>query len=312
MGTYRVLITDNVDSFVIDELRKAGLDVDYKPGISRDELLRVISNYNILVVRSRTKVTKEVIDQAVSLKLIARIGVGLDNIDINYAKNKNIEVINTPEGPTESVAELTIGLMICAARYITLFDKLVKSGEWPKGKYVGFELMGKTLGVIGFGRIGTRVSEIARSLGMHVLAYDIIDITEKARRIGVEPMKDMYELLSKSDIVSLHVPLTKETYHMISYREFEVMKKGVIIVNTSRGEVIDTKALLDALKSGKVAAAALDVLEHEPPKEPWEIELVNHSRVIITPHVGSETIEARRRNAELLVTKILNHLGLSK
>lgn len=194
--------------------------------------------------------------------------------------------------------------MIAAARMIPMFDKLVKNGEWPKGKYVGIELCGKVLGIIGLGRIGSKVAEIARVIGMKVIAYDVADVREKAQRLGVELTSTLYDLLKRSDVISLHVPLTKDTYHMISYREFEVMKDGVIFINTSRGEIVDTKALLDALNKGKVAVAALDVLEHEPPKEPWEIELAKHPRVIITPHIGSETWEARKRIAKMLADKL--------
>ncbi len=307
----RILITDTVDEDLISELTSRGFNVDYRPGISRDELLNIVKNYEVLVVRSRTKVDRKVIDEGKNLKVIARAGVGLDNIDVEYARSRGIEVINTPEGPTESVAELTIGLMIAAARYITLFDRLVKDGQWPKGKYVGFELQGKTLGIIGLGRIGTRVAEIAKVIGMHIIAYDIADVREKAERLKIELASSLEELLPKCDIISLHVPLTKSTYHMISKREFDMMKDGVIFINTSRGEIVDTKALLEALKSGKISVAALDVLENEPPKEEWEIELVKHPRVIITPHIGSETYEARRRIARLLADKLCSILQKS-
>ncbi len=306
----RILITDTVDGDLISELVSRGFQVDYRPGISRDELIRIIPNYDVLIVRSRTKVDKNVIDTGKNLKIIARAGVGLDNIDVEYAKSKGIKVINTPEGPTESVAELTIGLMIAAARYITLFDKLVKEGQWPKGKYVGFELQGKTLGIIGLGRIGTRVAEIAKVIGMNIIAYDIADVREKAEKLKIELAKSLDELLPRCDIVTIHVPLTKSTYHMISKREFDLMKNGVIFINTSRGEIVDTKALLEALKSGKVSVAALDVLENEPPREEWEIELIRHPRVIITPHIGSETYEARRRIAKLLADKICSTLKM--
>ncbi len=300
----RILITDTVDEDLISELTARGFHVDYRPGISRDELLQIVGQYDVLIVRSRTKVTREVIDAGKNLKVIARAGVGLDNIDVNYARSKGIEVVNTPEGPTESVAELTIGFMIAAARYITLYDRLVKEGQWPKGKYVGFELQGKTLGIIGLGRIGSRVAEIAKVIGMRVIAYDIADVRDRAQKLGVELASSLDELLPKCDIVSLHVPLTPQTYHMIGRREFSLMKDGVIFINTSRGEIVDTKALLEALNSGKVSVAALDVLENEPPKEEWELELVRHPRVIITPHIGSETYEARKRIAQLLADKL--------
>ncbi len=192
--------------------------------------------------------------------------------------------------------------MIAAARRIVELCSRAKSGSWHKA--MGVELYGKTLGIIGLGRIGSKVAEIARVLEMNVLAYDIADVTERAKKIGVQLVSSLDELLRLSDIVSLHVPLTKETYHMIDYRELELMKNGVIIVNTSRGAVINTRALLDALNRGKVAAAALDVLEHEPPKEPWELELIRHPRVIVTPHIGSQTKEAQERIAYEILKKI--------
>ncbi|WP_054841797.1 D-2-hydroxyacid dehydrogenase [Vulcanisaeta distributa] len=304
----KALITDPVDEYIINELsRHGGVIVDYKPGINRDELLRIVSDYEILVVRSRTKVTREVIDAASKLKVIARAGVGLDNIDVNYARLKGIEVINAPEGSTQSVAELTIGLMIAAARLVALQDRLVKGGDWPKGKFMGTELFGKVLGIIGFGRIGQRVAELARAIGMKVQAYDIVDVRDRAVKLGVD-FVDFETIIRSSDFITIHVSLTPSAKHLIGEKEFQMMRDGVIIVNTSRGEVIDTKALLKALNDGKVAAAALDVLENEPPREPWELELIRHPRVIITPHIGAETREAQRRIAEILVSKVVNYI----
>lgn len=262
----KALITDPVDEYIINELSKHGVIVDYRPGINRDDLLKIVGDYEILVVRSRTKVTREIIDAASRLRVIARAGVGLDNIDVDYARSRGgVEVINAPEGSTQSVAELTIGLMVAAARLVALQDRLVKGGEWPKGKYVGTELFGKVLGIIGFGRIGQRVAELARAIGMKVQAYDIIDMRNKALKLGVD-FVDFETLIRGSDFITIHVSLTPNAKHMIGEREFQMMKDGVIIINTSRGgEVIDARALLRALNDGKVAAAALDVLEHERP-----------------------------------------------
>ncbi|PVU72728.1 3-phosphoglycerate dehydrogenase [Vulcanisaeta sp. SCGC AB-777_J10] len=300
----RVLVTDQVDEYIVRTLKDRGVEVDYRPGIGRDELLKVVPDYEVLIVRGRTKVTRDVIDAGKRLRVIARAGVGLDNIDVEYARARGIDVINAPEGSTQSVAELVIGFMVVAARLIALQDRLVKGGEWPKGKYVGTELFGKTLGVIGFGRIGQRVAELAKAIGMEVVAYDIVDISNRARVIGVKPV-GFEDLLRVSDVISIHVSLTPSARHMIGEREFGLMKRGVIIINTSRGEVIDGRALLKALNDGVVAAAALDVLEHEPPVEDWERELVNHPRVVVTPHIGAETKEAQRRIAEILVDKLL-------
>ncbi len=302
---FKVLVADHVDEILISELSLHKLQVDYRPGISYEELLKVIPDYHVIIVRGRTKVTREVIDRGKNLKIIARAGVGLDNIDVEYAMSKGIKVINTAEAPTQSVAELTIGLMIAAARMITLHNEHVKRGVWSKGMFHGIELYGKNIGIVGLGRIGSRVAEIARAIGMNVLAYDVVDVSERARRIGVKLVGDLYELLGQSDVISLHVPLTKETYHMIGRKEFDAMKDGVIFVNTSRGEVVDTRELLNALNRNKVLAAALDVLEHEPPREPWELELLRHPRVIVTPHIGGSTYEAQRRIARLLVEKLI-------
>ncbi len=303
----RVLITDSVDEYIVNELKSRGIDIDYRPGISREDLLKVIPGYEALIVRGRTKVTRDVIDAAGKLRVIARAGVGLDNIDVEYAKARGIKVINAPEGSTQSVAELTIGLMIAAARLVSLQDRLIKGGEWPKGKYMGIELLGKTLGVIGFGRIGQRVAELAGAIGMRVIAYDVVDIRDRASKLSVDVV-GFEELLGSSDFITIHVSLTPSARHLIGEKEFQAMKDGVIIINASRGEVIDTRALLKALNDGKVAAAALDVLENEPPREPWEIELVRHPRVIVTPHIGAETREAQRRIAEILVDKLVNYL----
>ena len=299
---FSVLVADPVDPILVDGLRKLGLNVLYKPSISREELLDSIGNYEVLVVRSRTRVDREVLSKAGKLKIIARAGVGLDNIDVDEAKRRGVHVICAPEAPAQSVAELTIGLMIAAARRVVEACERVKRGEWAK--VTGIELYGKTLGIVGLGRIGYKVAEIARAMGMKIVAYDVADVRQKAERVNAKIASTLEEILAASDVISLHVPLTKQTYHMISYREFEIAKQGVILVNTSRGAVVDTKALLDALKRGKVSAAALDVLENEPPREPWELELVRHPRVIVTPHVGSQTREAQRRIAVEVLERI--------
>ncbi len=291
-------------------LEARGLHIDYKPGLGRDELLKIIGDYDVLVVRSRTKVRRDVIDRGEKLKVIARAGVGLDNIDVEYAVKKGIRVVNAPGAAAQSVAELTIGLLISAARFVKAHIVSLERGEWSKGRWTGVELAGKTLGVIGLGRIGYRVARLARGLGMNVLAYDVVDASDRAREVGARFTRDLDVVLREADAISLHVPLTPETYHMINREALEKMRDGVIIVNTSRGPVIDTRALLEYLERGKVFAAALDVLEHEPPREEWEWRLVRHPRVIVTPHIGAETKEAKRRVAEETAYAILEALGL--
>ncbi len=305
----KVLVTDPVDRLLIDILESRGLRVDYKPGIGREELLKLIPEYEVLVVRSRTRVDRKVIERGERLRVIARAGVGLDNIDVEYAVKRGVTVVNAPGAAAQSVAELTIGLLIAAARLVKAHVVALERGEWSKGKWRGVELAGKTLGVIGFGRIGFRVARMARGIGMRVLAYDVVDASERAASIGAEFTRDLDVVLREADAITLHVPLTRDTYHLIDRDAFEKMKDGVIIVNTARGPVVDTRALLEYLEKGKVFAAALDVLEHEPPREEWEWRLVHHPRVIVTPHIGAETAEAKRRVAEETAYAILEALG---
>ncbi|NOZ88888.1 MAG: 3-phosphoglycerate dehydrogenase [Crenarchaeota archaeon] len=303
----RVLVTDHVADLLLERLRGAGLEVDYRPGISRGELLRIVHGYDALVVRSRTRVDREVIERAERLKVIARAGVGLDNIDVEAARERGIRVVNAPAAATQSVAELTIGLLIAAARRLAESLELARGGVWKK--VMGFELYGKTLAVIGFGRIGRRVAEIARAIGMKIVAYDVVDLSSHAEKIGAEFTRDLHEALRRADAVTLHVPLTPETWHLIGRREFEAMKRGVILVNTSRGPVVDSEALLWALEEGIVAAAALDVLEHEPPATEAEKRLVSHPRVFVTTHIGASTREAQQRVAEETARKLIEALA---
>ncbi len=303
----RVLVTDPVDDLILGALRTAGVEVDYRPGLSRGELLNVIYDYDAIVVRSRTKVDREVIDKARRLKVIARAGVGLDNVDLKAAAEKGIRVVNAPAAATQSVAELTIGLLIAAARRLTESIDLARRGVWKK--VMGTELYGKTLAVVGFGRIGRRVAEIAKAIGMDIVAYDVVDIGDYAEKLGARQAEDLYEALRVADAVTLHVPLTPQTRHLLSWEEFKVMKQGVILVNTSRGAVVDSEALLWALEQGIVGAAALDVLEHEPPQTEAERKLAAHPRVILTTHIGASTREAQRRVAEETARKLLDALA---
>ncbi|MEM4036108.1 MAG: D-2-hydroxyacid dehydrogenase [Fervidicoccaceae archaeon] len=298
----RALVADPVDEDLINGLESLGFSVTYSPNITRDELLRAIEHYDLLIVRSRTKVDAEVLKRGARLKVVARAGVGLDNVDVETATRLGITVLCAPEAPAQSVAELTIGLMIAAARRLTEAIELARSGSWKKVQ--GFELQGKLVGIIGFGRIGSKVARILRAFEARVLVYDVADVSQKALALGAEVARSLHDLLRRSDIVSLHVPLTPETYHMIGPREFELFKDGAILVNTSRGAVIDTRALLDALNSGKIGAAALDVLENEPPREPHELELLRHPRVLVTPHIGSQTVEAQKRIAAEILSRL--------
>jgi len=280
---------------LIRRLREAGIEVDYKPGIERGDLLRLVENYDILVVRSRTRVDREVIDRGVRLRIIARAGVGLDNIDVDYAVRRGIAIVSAPSAPAQSVAELTIGLIIAVARHIPQHVAEVKAGRWSKGMFHGMELEGKTLGVVGLGRIGYRVARLAKGIGMNVVAFDIADISDKAAVLGIDVVQSVEELVARSDVVSLHVPLMPETYRMMNEDRLRLLRDGAILVNTARGELIDVEALLKHID--RLWGVALDVLPEEPPKSEPIIKLVQHPKVIVTPHIGSETVEAQRRVA---------------
>jgi len=295
------LIADAVDPLIVERLKKMGIRADVRPGIAREELLKMVGDYDILIFRGRLKIDKEVIDAGRSLKILARYGVGLDNVDVEYAVKKGISVVNAPNAPARSVAELTIGLVFAVARRIPLLSSKVKTGEWPKGKYVGIELFGKTLGVVGFGRIGKAVAQAARGLGMDILAYDVIDVKDEVEKIGGRQVS-LEELLKRSDVISLHVPLTPATYRLLNDEKLALVKDGAIIVNTSRGEVIDHEALLKHLD--RLWGVGLDVLPEEPPRSETLRQLISHEKVVITPHVGSETFEAMRRLAEELADNI--------
>lgn len=298
----RVLVADQTSEKLLERLRGGGLEVDYRPGIPRDELLKVVEGYEVLVVRSRTKVNREVIDRGTRLKVVARYGVGLDNIEVDYAIKRGIAVINAPNAPTRSAAELTIGLMIALARRIPVLDREVKAGGWPKGKYVGRELYGKRLGVVGFGRIGRAVAQYAAALGMEVVASDVIDVSAEAAKIGARQVP-LERLLAESDVVTLHVPLTPGTYRLMDDARLSLLRDGAMLINTSRGEVVDVDAL--ARHIDRLWGVALDVLPEEPPRSERLLKLLSNEKVIATPHVGSETYEAYDRLAEELALNIL-------
>lgn len=283
----KVLITDPIDKEGVEILKGAGLSVDERPGLPPDELLKVIPEYDALVVRSATKVTREVIEQGKNLKVIGRAGVGLDNVDRDAAREKGIKVLNTPEATSVSVAELALGMMFACARPIVQGTVSLKEGKWEKKRLHGFELFGKTLGIIGLGRIGKELAARARALGMEVIAYDPQVPTSDLAR-----MTTLDELLSQSDFISIHTPLTPETRNLLSRPQFERMRDGVVVINCARGGVVDEAALYDALVSGKVRAAGLDVFETEPP---GDNPLLKLPQVIATPHIGAQTAEGQER-----------------
>ena len=301
----KILVCDPVHEEGIEKLKQAGFEVDVNPTITPEQLTKIVSNYDALIVRSRTKVTKEIIEAGRQLRVIGRAGAGLDNIDLETAKQRGITVLSTPEALAEAVAELTIGLIISLARSIPLADRTLKEGKWIKKKLMGWQLEDKTLGTIGLGKIGERVAKIAKALGMKILITEIIPLSPellKELETEVVPLK---ELLQRSDVITLHVPLTSQTYHMIGAKEFQLMKKEAFLVNTSRGAIVDEKALLTALKSGKIGGAALDVYEVEPPRD---LELIRLPNVVCTAHIGAQTKEAQNAAASMIAEKVINSL----
>ena len=300
-----VLICDEVDPILNKVLEENGLKVSYEPEITADQILDKIADFNIVIVRSRTTITKEMIDKAANCKIIARVGVGLDNVDQEAAKAKNIRVINAVEGAMNAVAELVLGLMLSLARQTTRGDRGVRNEQWLKKELKGTELKGKYLGIIGLGNIGKRLGRLARALNMNIIGYDVIPIDEEfSKEVGL--MKaDLNTLLQSSDYISIHVPLLDSTYHMLDAQKMSTMKKTAKIINTSRGGVVDEDALYDALKNGTLGGAALDVFEKEPAIGTKLAELDN---VILTPHIGAQTKEAQSLAANVIAEKIVQIL----
>ncbi|MGA2774519.1 MAG: phosphoglycerate dehydrogenase [Candidatus Omnitrophota bacterium] len=288
---FKILVSDPLSEEGLKILKEVKeFQVDVKTDLKPDSLKEAIRDYDALVVRSATKVTKEIIAEAGKLKVIGRAGVGLDNVDLEAATTKGIIVMNTPGGNTISTAEHTMSMILSLSRNIPQANSSTKKGEWKRSKFMGVELYGKTLGIAGFGRIGSEVAKRALSFGMRVLAFDPFLSREVAQAIGVEVV-ELKDILESADYITVHTPLTEETKHMISKKEFAAMKKGVRIVNCARGGIIDEVALIAAIKEGKVAGAALDVFEQEPVSP--ENELLKLENVIVAPHLGASTEEAQ-------------------
>ncbi|MCC7553569.1 MAG: phosphoglycerate dehydrogenase [Methanobacteriaceae archaeon] len=297
----KVLVADAINEKGIDILKKE-CDVIVDTDISPDNLLKNIKDYDGIIVRSRTKVTKKVIKEGKNLKIIARAGVGVDNVDLDAATEKGIMVVNSPESTSITVAEHTMGLMLTLARKLAIADKSVKEGKWEKKKFMGVELRNKTLGVIGMGRIGSQVVSRCKAFEMDAVVYDPYLPEEIASQIGVE-LTDLNTVLKKSDFITVHVPLTPETNHLISKEEFKIMKDNSYIINCARGGIIDEDALYDALKSNEIGGCALDVYEEEPPKE--NSKLFELDNIVLTPHIAASTKEAQRDAAIIVAEEII-------
>ena len=283
----KVIITDGISKIGIKMLQDAGLEVDDRPGLAPADLIQAIPAYDAIIVRGATKVTADVINAGTNLKVIGRAGVGLDNVDKKAADARGIKVVNTPAATSVTVAELALGLMLACARSIPQATQSLREGKWEKKAFKGTELFGKTLGLIGSGRIGTELGKRAIAMGMSVLVFDPFIKECEAGKLCEFP-----DMLKSADYISLHVPKTPETVHLINKEAIAQMKKGVVIVNCARGGVVDEEALYEALKSGQVGAAALDVFETEPPKD---FKLFSLPNVIGTPHVGAQTREGQER-----------------
>ncbi|MFW9912953.1 MAG: D-2-hydroxyacid dehydrogenase [Candidatus Thorarchaeota archaeon] len=297
----RILVADPVADSAVAKMKDAGHDVVIRNSETDGPIEDQIRGFECIVVRSATKVTKDVIDGADTLKLVVRAGVGLDNVDLEAAREKGVKVLNTPEAPTVSVAEMVIALMFALSRKVPSADSSMKDERWEKKKLKGTELWQKTLGIIGFGRIGCEVARRARALEMEVLAYDVVDIDAACVEYGAE-RTEREDLLKRADYITLHVPLLPETRGLIGEKELDMMKESAFIINTARGGVIDEQALLKALDDNKIAGAGLDVFEKEPPVD-WR--LVKHPKVIATPHVSSSTSEAQVRVGDFTAEKVI-------
>lgn len=301
----KVIVCDSIDEKGINSLKNAGLAVDYTPDISAQELISKVRDYDVIVVRSRTKITKEVIQNANKTKIIARVGVGLDNIDTEEASKQNIEVINAAEASITAVSELVIGLMLSLSRSLPFANNETKKGNWVKKNLTGIELKGKYLGIIGLGKIGRNVARLARGLRMNLIGYDVVPIDKGFIQEVSLITTDLKTLMESSDFVTCHVPLTEQTKYLVNKEMFSNMRSSSYIINTSRGGVIEEAALIEALKNNKIAGAALDVFEVEPPSNKELLELPN---LICSPHIGAQTMEGQELASTVIAEKIIQKL----
>lgn len=306
MTRYKVLVTDNVAKEGVAILEKAGdIDLDIRPGIKGEELKTIIGEYDAIISRSGTPIPANLLENPGKLRIIGRAGVGVDNINIEAASKKGIVVINAPTGNTLAATELTMGIMLAAARKIPLANDSLKSGKWDRKRFMGVELYNKTLGIVGLGRIGSNVAIRAKSFGMKVVAYDPFIKKSKADPLGVILIDRLEDLLKEVDVITFHTPLTAATKNMITSREIALMKDGVIFVNCARGGIVNEDDLYKGLKSGKVYAAGVDVFEKEPPQSARLLELEN---VFATPHIGANTNEGQKAVAVIIAEQVINAL----
>jgi len=305
----KILICDKIEPEGVDLLKESGFTILENPSITPEELLEVITEVHVVVVRSRTKITESVINSGKTLELICRPGTGIDNIDSSTAEKNNIPVFTSVEASTNAVAELTISLAVSLARSIPLADQSLKNNKWIKNSILGSELRGKTFGIIGLGRIGRRTGILASALEMKVIGFEKQTVDKDYLSKYNVTQVELNELLSESDFISLHLPATPETIHMIGKEQFELMKNTSFLINTARGQLIIESDLFDALSNNKIAGAALDVFETEPPTNTDLIKLKN---LIATPHIGAQIIEAQKEASIVIAQKIINFYSENK
>ncbi|MEA2071811.1 MAG: hydroxyacid dehydrogenase [Asgard group archaeon] len=299
----KVIVCDKIHEKGVELLKDKNYEVEIAWDVPKDELSDIIGDCDGAIVRSATKLKGDLLAAAKNLKVVGRAGIGLDNIDLEKCKERGIVVHNTPTATTNSVAELALSYLLALARPIVKAINTLRDGEWAKKQLKGTEILGKTLGVIGCGRIGSALAQKADALGMDIIGYDIVDIDEK-----VITQLDFDEVIAKADYISMHLPLTDKTKHMISTEEFNKMKDGVCIVNCARGGVIDEEALYNAIKDGKVRGAALDVWETEPIKDEYAKKLLELEEVIGSPHIGAQTAEGQKRAGVQVAEAIIKEL----
>ena len=299
----KILICDKIEPEGVDLLNESGFTIIENPLITPEELLEEVKNVNVVVVRSRTKITESVINNGKNLELICRPGTGIDNIDSSAAEKNNIPVFTSVEASTNAVAELTISLAVSLARSIPMADRALKNNEWLKNSLLGSELRGKVFGIIGLGRIGRRTGVLASALEMNVIGFEKMTVDpDYLNKYDIQQV-ELNELLSKSDFISLHLPATTETIHMIGKEQFELMKNTAFIINTARGQLIVESDLYKALTNNQIAGAALDVFEIEPPTNS---DLIKLNNLIATPHIGAQIIEAQKEASLVIAQKIIN------
>lgn len=311
----KVLITDGVHELLLDGLKRLGYEIDYHPNIKLQEVRQIVAQYQGMVINSKILVDRQMLDSAINMKFVARLGSGMEIVDLGYAKEKDVAVFSAPEGNRNAVAEHALGMLLSLANNLNRCDHEVKNFYWDREKNRGFEIMGKTIGLIGFGNTGMAFAQKLRGMGMKVLAYDKYKL-DTPFPLDFVQAASLSDLKKESDIISFHLPLTDETIDYVDQDFVEECKKGVIFINTSRGKVIPTDILISGLENGSIGGACLDVFENEKPntfseKERSKFEqLYRFENVILSPHVAGWTIQSKQRLAEVLLNKIKKHFKI--